>query len=84
MKPVLFSADALKTLKRQPRPLAQRLRDKVVAFATDPVSQANNVKALRGRPGVVRLRVGDWRVILEDRGDVFVVVRIAPRGSVYD
>jgi mRNA interferase RelE/StbE len=41
------------------------------------------VKTLSGRTGV-RLRVGDWRVILDDQGDVLDVLKIGPRGGVYD
>ena len=48
----------------------------------DPQSQANNVTALAGREGI-RLRVGDWRVIMQD-GEVLDVLKIGPRGGVYD
>ena len=49
----------------------------------DPASQGNNVKALKGREGI-RLRVGDWRVIMDDRGTVLAVLEICPRGGIYD
>ena len=49
----------------------------------DPASQGNNVKALKGREGI-RLRVGDWRVIMDDRGTVLAVLEIGPRGGIYD
>ena len=52
------------------------------AYAADPQSQANNVTALVGREGI-RLRVGDWRVIMHD-GEVLDVLKIGPRGGVYD
>ncbi len=55
---------------------------KVDQYAADPASQANNVKALQGREGV-RLRVGDWRVIMRD-GEVLAVLEIGPRGSIYE
>lgn len=55
---------------------------KIEAYATDPASQANNVKALHGRDGI-RLRVGDWRVIMRD-GEVLDVLDVGPRGGVYD
>jgi mRNA interferase RelE/StbE len=83
VKEVRYSKDAIRTLRRMPRPTAERIRDKVAAYAADPASQAANVKALRGEPGVLRLRVGDWRVIFED-GAVIAVIRIGPRGGVYD
>jgi len=55
---------------------------KVDQYAADPGSQANNVTALQGREGI-RLRVGDWRVIMQD-GQVLAVLEIGPRGSIYD
>ena len=65
-----------------PRPTALRIVDKIEAYALDPASQANNVKALKGREGI-RLRVGDWRVIMLD-GEVLDVIEVGPRGSIYD
>lgn len=55
---------------------------KVDQYAADPASQANNVKALQGREGI-RLRVGDWRVIMRD-GEVLAVLEIGSRGSIYE
>ena len=87
MKPVSYSREAIRTLRRMPRPTAERICDKVAAYAADPASQAANVKALKGdamgEGRVLRLRVGDWRVIFED-GAVVAVIRIGPRGGVYD
>jgi hypothetical protein len=51
--------------------------------ATDPASQVNNVKSFKGRDGI-RLRVGDWRVIMDDQGNVLAVLDIGPRGGVDD
>jgi len=42
-----------------------------------------DVKALKGREGI-RLRVGDWRVIMDDQGNVLAILDIGPRGGVYD
>jgi mRNA interferase RelE/StbE len=83
MKEVRYSRDAIRTLRRMPRPTAERIRDKVAAYAADPSSQAVNVRRLKGEDGVLRLRVGDWRVIFED-GAVIAVIRIGPRGGIYD
>ena len=65
-----------------PANTAERIRAKIEVYAADPTSQANNVKSLQGRPGI-RLRVGDWRVIMED-GVVLAVLEIGPRGGIYD
>lgn len=82
MKPISYTRAAIKALQRMPANMATRIVGKIEAYAADPASQANNVKALKGRDGI-RLRVGDWRVIMED-GVVLAVLEIGPRGSVYE
>ena len=82
MKQIVYRPAAVKVLRRMPRTTALRIMGKIEAYAADPSSQANNVKALKGREGI-RLRAGDWRVIMHD-GEVLDVLRIGPRGGVYD
>lgn len=82
MKPITYRPAAVKALRRMPANTAKRIIGKVETYAADPASQANNVKALQGRDGI-RLRVGDWRVIMLD-GEVLDVLNIGPRGGVYD
>ena len=48
MKEVRYSKDAIRTLRRMPRPTAERIRDKVAAYAADPA----NVRALKGEDGM--------------------------------
>ena len=62
--------------------MALRIREKVSSFAEDPTSQASNVKALRGLDGVVRLRVGDWRLSIRD-GVIIDILEVKPGGSAY-
>lgn len=83
MREVIYLRTATKVLQRMPANEAKRIREKVAQFAEDPASLANNVKALVGSP-YVRLRVGDWRVIMDDRHRVLEVVKIGPRGGVYE
>lgn len=80
-KTVTYQPAALKALRRMPVNTARRIVSKIEAFAVDPASQANNVKTLRGSDAI-RLRVGDWRVIMMD-GHVLDVIKIAARGSAY-
>ena len=82
MKPVTYTRAALKTLRKMPADLAGRITGKIEQYAADPASQANNVTGLKGREGI-RLRVGDWRVIMNDDGVVLAVLDIGPRGSIY-
>jgi mRNA interferase RelE/StbE len=82
MKEIVYSKTAQKALMRMPRNWAIRIRDKIGAYAADPASQANNVKALQGTDGLSRLRVGDWRVVMCD-GVVLEILDIKVRGSAY-
>jgi len=82
VKEITYKPDALKALRKIPANTARRIVGKIEAYAADPTSQRNNVKILKGREGI-RLRVGDWRVIMHD-GEVLDVIHIGPRGGVYD
>lgn len=82
MKKIAYSKAAAKSLQKMPLNVSSRIRDKIKAYTADPASQANNIKALQGYDEI-RLRVGDWRVIMNDRGEVLMIVKIAPRGNAY-
>ena len=83
MKRIAYTRAALKVLRRMPANTARLIMAKVEQYADDPASLANNMKALTGRAGV-RLRVGDWRVIMDDDGVVLAVLEIGARGGIYD
>jgi mRNA interferase RelE/StbE len=71
MKEVVYSKTAQKALMRMPRNWALRIRDKINAYVT-----------LRGTEGMLRLRVGDWRVVMRD-GVVLEILDVKARGSAY-
>lgn len=79
-----YSREAAKTLLRIDRTTAQRLRAKIQMVASDPAALANNITSLKGDAGLMRLRVGDWRVIYTVDLVVLLVVKVAPRGGAYD
>lgn len=82
---VEYSRQAARTLLTINRATARRIRSKVVQLASDPASLANNVRALRGQgEGLMRLRVGDWRVIYTRDLVVLLVLKVGPRGNVYE
>lgn len=83
MKRVVILPRAAKALRRMPVNTAKIIRAKIDQYASDPASLANNVTRLQGRPGF-RLRVGDWRVIFNENGDVLEIADVGPRGGVYD
>ena len=82
-KSISYGEDALKALRRMDRTTAKRIVAKIEQLAADPASLGNNVRALKGGAALMRLRVGDWRVIYRD-GVVLAILRIAPRGSAYE
>ena len=53
--------DLIELLQQDPRQ-ARRVPAPIIAFGR---SGEGDIKALRGRSDEVRLRVGDWRVIIE-------------------
>lgn len=82
---VIYQPHALKTLRRMDAKTAERIMDKVSELAKDPRARSPNAMKLKGVDGY-RLRVGDWRVIYTLQQEVLLVtvVKIAPRGSVYE
>lgn len=84
MKQIAYSRDAAKTLLKMPANTARLIREKLEQYAADPLALANNVKALKGGAGLLRLRVGDWRVLFTEDGRVIRIIRIAPRGDAYE
>ncbi|HRI55490.1 MAG TPA: type II toxin-antitoxin system RelE/ParE family toxin [Anaerolineae bacterium] len=81
---LVFTKQADRTLRKAPRSLSDLIRSKLGQIAADPYAHHGNVTRLQNRPGF-RLRVGDWRVIYEIQDDqlVILVLKIAPRGGVY-
>ena len=82
MKPITYSPEAQKSLRRMPANTALRIVGKIEAFAANPAAQANNVKALKGSENI-RLRVGDWRVVMHN-SQVLAVLAVGSRGDIYD
>lgn len=80
---VQYTRVALKALDRIPVATAKRIRAKIDQYAANPASLANVVKRLAGRPGY-RMRIGDYRVIFDQDGTVLHILKIGPRGSVYE
>jgi mRNA interferase RelE/StbE len=82
VKPILYSAAALKSLKRHGN-VAVRLKRAIEEYAADPAAHANNVTRLVGSISS-RMRVGDYRVVFVETDTEIEVVKIGPRGDVYD
>jgi mRNA interferase RelE/StbE len=82
MKAVRYTTEALRNLKRHGN-MAARIKRAVEEYAADPAAHANNVTKLVGSSSS-RMRVGDYRVIFAETEAELSVVRVGPRGGVYD
>lgn len=73
---IRYSKQAEKFLKRQDVVTRKRIRNAIQELPS------GDVKKLQGRNGY-HLRVGDYRVIFDNVGNVVYVERIHNRGQVY-
>jgi mRNA interferase RelE/StbE len=80
----IFDPQAQAELRALPRRVAMTILRKLGELEQDPY--AIGATALVGDPSVRRLRVGDYRVFYEVRGDELVVwvVHVAHRSTAYD
>ncbi|MGB5773036.1 MAG: type II toxin-antitoxin system RelE/ParE family toxin [Crocosphaera sp.] len=78
----LFLKD-LKKLRKQP--IYERLVE--LAFETLPLAanldDLSNIKAMKGYPNRYRIRVGDYRIGIEVRGDKVEMMRVLHRRDFY-
>jgi mRNA interferase RelE/StbE len=82
MKTVRYSTEALRNLKRHGN-MAARIRRALDEYAADPAAHANNVTQMVGS-SASRMRIGDYRVIFVETETELSVLRIGPRGGVYE
>lgn len=82
MKSVRYTSDAARALRRHAN-MAERIRATLLAYATDPVAHANNVRRLVGS-NERRLRIGSFRAVFEETATEILVTRIGPRGDIYE
>ncbi len=80
---VRYAKRAEKDIARLDPPLRKRVLAALGNLAENP--NDGSLRKLKGRPES-RLRIGDWRVLLEldQAARTIVVKRVLPRGRVYD
>ena len=73
-----------KLLRKLDRPIQARLVAAIAGLALDP--RPTGVKALTGHPGLLRIRVGDYRMVytVDDAILVVLVVHLGHRSAVYE
>ena len=85
MYKLAFSKAAAKVLARMPRHVSRRILERLKKIALDPFAVDGNVEPMSGMPAHFRLRSGDGRARyrIERRELRILVIKIAPRGGVY-
>lgn len=80
---VEITNQAVKSLKRLPKPLAARLLHAAQSLKDNP--RPESCKKLRGYDSLYRIRLGDWRIIysIEDEILLVLVITIKSRAEVY-
>ena len=73
-----------KQLDMLPRADRKRLMERLRVIAAAPDLQHTNVLPLVGRPGVFRVRQGDWRALFRIEEADVVVIRVAHRREAYE
>lgn len=75
---------AAKLLRKLDRPIQARLVATIAALGADP--RPTGVKALAGHPGLLRVRVGDYRIVytVYDAKLLVLVVHLGHRRHVYE
>ena len=78
-----YSREAVKALRSIDAKASKLIRSKIGQYAADPAALANNVRALKGS-SVLRLRVGDYRVLFTETMVVLTVLRVGHRKAIYE
>jgi mRNA interferase RelE/StbE len=70
---------AFKQLERLPRPDRTRVTEAILSLQETPFPPGKKWKLLKGTGGLVRLRVGDYRILYEVLGDEVHVLAVILR-----
>ncbi|OME87067.1 MULTISPECIES: type II toxin-antitoxin system RelE family toxin [Paenibacillus] len=78
-----LSRDAVKFIAKQERAIQERIRKALIGLSVRP--PIGDIKPLKGREKLLRLRVGTYRVIFEvnHTEQVVYILTIDNRGDVY-
>ena len=82
MLEIKYSDQAVKFLSKIVKEDARRIRNKIQQYASNPSELKNQVKKLTNSL-YYRLRVGDYRVIFTETGEIMKIEKIGNRGDVY-
>lgn len=81
---VVFKPTALKDLKKLPKTLQKRIKEKLEFYLTkaEPLDYAVPLVGDK-KSGEYRFRVGDYRIVFDKRNNTLVILYIEHRRDVY-
>jgi len=81
---IIFSPASWKNLMKFPERLQDSILDNI--YTLEENSRPSGCKKLKGKDGLYRVRIGDYRVVysIEDDVLIVVVVKVADRKEGYD
>jgi len=82
MKTIQYTVQAAKDLKAIGHNAAAKVSGKIEEYAADPKAFANQVTKLQG-VDVLRLRVGNYRVVFTEDLVVLTILKIGHRREIY-
>lgn len=82
---VLFTHEFGKQFGKVPNTRTSKLEELFDRLSGDPFGQITQAKRLRSKSRLFRIRIGDWRLVYRVSKEFkrVILLRIAPRGSVY-
>ena len=80
----VITKEARRRFRKMPNNTQQTIVGKIASLATNPLAPNNNVQAVKGSD-LLRLRVGDWRVLyrLDAEAKTMTIIEVLPRGDAY-
>jgi len=79
---IVLTRTAEKDLNKISKTDGLKIVEKLETYAANPKALAQQVKKLKGDP-ILRLRVGNYRILFTEDGVVLTVIRIGHRRDIY-
>ena len=78
---VFLRKKAIKSIKKLPQDTRERVREAIMKMEDFPVGL--DVKKIKGTKNKYRVRVGDYRIIIELQKSMITVIDVLPREKAY-
>lgn len=80
---IIFSSQARQSLRKLPLNIQKKMREKISLLSFNP--RPSGIKAIKGKKGLFRLRVGDYRVIykIENQLLIITIIEVGHRKEIY-